>query len=119
MRTDNLIRAVALFLALGSGVPALAANPPLDYKAVVKADADLSPKINQQLLADTRLSAKDWEGLTITVKNGAVVMRGHVTTDAAMKEVKRIARLYSDRVDDFPVTSDEAVQRDREQNCCG
>ena len=110
---------VSAILALGSGVTVFAANPPLDYRSLVHSDNELSQKINQDILADRRLSTRDWEGLTIMVKNGIVVLRGQVATDDALKEVKRIARQNSEHVDDAELTSEETIQREREQNCCG
>jgi hypothetical protein len=91
-----------------------AANPPLNYKDVAKSDTELSQKINQQLLADPNLSAKDWEGLTVAVKNGKVILRGEVTSDAALKEVKRLVRRDNINVEDYSVTSEETLERTRD-----
>jgi len=85
-----------------------AATPPVDYKAMQKSDAELSQRINQQLLADPNLTAKDWEGLTVSVKNGKAILQGEVTSVAALKEVRQVASREAESVDSRVTTKEEA-----------
>lgn len=115
----NALKNLSIIAVLAYCGSVLAANPPLDYKSVTRSDAELSQKINQQLLADRNLTAKDWEGLTVTVKNGKVALSGTVTTDAALKEVKKVALQNSDRVEDYQLKSQEAQDRENVESTRG
>jgi osmotically-inducible protein OsmY len=111
MKNTAIIATVPILFGLAGAVgSAKADQKPSSYQAMLESDANLTKRIEQELLANQGLPADDWESIDVNVKNGHVSLSGRVSTEAQKKLVEDTAKRLSSNQVFSSIKSDEEMK---------
>ena len=108
----KLFATTAMILVFG--VAAFAETMKHSYAEMVAADTKISQSISDQL--HSKLSAKDFEGVSVSVFNGKVTLFGRVASDSAKKAAEEVAKKAGGKKVDNRINSYETWSRENPSN---